>query len=470
MRDAVTNRSHANDEALRLISTLLRELSSDLVGENVVHLESLYTRTSEISGTPLRDSYHFGQTITNDYGRPYGKGFSNVSGFSTYAASGLFYGYFRGEYQYSPGRSAEGATVRQFISNVDQNLLQSATPVSNTNQFQTQEMYAGIKLGFENFTFGKQSLWWGPGQDSAFSFSNNAQPFYSLRLAQNRPLILPGLFSRLGKIRTELLFGKLSDHQWPPRPYVNAQKISLALTDNFELGFTRSAFFGGVGHPLTLGNFASSLFSTASTGASGYGARNDPGDRHSGFDFRYRVPGLRRYLSIYSDSYADDDPSPLDNPKRSAWGPGIYLAQLPGLRKLDFRFETYSTLLYREDMGGNFIYYNTEYHDAYTNKGYLLGSWIGRDSRAYSGSSTFWLSGRTTVKAQYRQIKAGVKFLPGGGTQTQGSMAFQWSITPELMVSASAQYERYYIPILGGPDRNVLGSFQVMFTPHGRAL
>jgi hypothetical protein len=322
-----------------------------------------------------------------------------------------------------------------------------------------------VRFGFENITFGKQNLWWGPGEDSAFSFSTNAEPLYMLRFAQARPIVLPGMFSRLGKIRTEIIFGKLSGHQWPPRPFVNAQKISLDLTDNFELGFTRSAFFGGVGHPLTFGNLEASFLSFNSQDTGIYGQANNPGDRHSGFDFRYRVPGLRRYVTIYSDSYADDDPNPLDNPKRSAWAPGLYLSQIPGLRKLDFRFETYSTLLYRRDEGGNFIYWNGQYHDSYTNKGNLLGSWIGRDSRAYVASTTYWFSAKSKLQAKYTQTKAGTTFLPGGGTQTDGSLTAQWSITPEWTIGASAQYERYYIPVLGRPKRDLLGSLQVVFTP-----
>jgi hypothetical protein len=454
-----------SQEALKLIADLKAELGSEDSPTTFLRLESLYTRVTGIEGTPLRDSYHFGQTVSNDYGRPYDKGFSNITGFSGSVTSGPFFGYFRGEYQLAPGRSADPLSVRQLISAVDENPLQGPTPVASTARFEPLEMYAGVKFGFENITFGKQSLWWGPGEASAFSFSNNAEPMYMLRFAQARPIVLPGILSKLGKIRTEVLFGKLSGHQWPARPYVNAQKISLDLTDNLELGFTRSAFFGGVGHPLTLGNLEASVLSTNSTGTGAYGAASDSGDRHSGFDFRYRVPGLRRYLTIYSDSFADDDPSPLDNPKRSAWAPGLYVSQIPGLRGLDFRFETYATLLYRQDEGGDFIYWNGDYHDAYTNQGNLLGSWVGRDSRAYVAAANYWFSARSKLEAQYRQVKAGTDFLPGGGTQTDGSLTAQWSITPEWMVTATLQGERYYIPALNSPKRNLLGSLQIIFTP-----
>ena len=246
-------------------------------------------------------------------------------------------------------------------------------------------MDMGVQLGFENITFGKESLWWGPDEESAFTFSNNAAPFYMLRMAQTQPLILPGPFRLLGKIRTDILFGKLSGHHWPARPFINAQKISLGLTDNFELGFTRASIFGGVGHPLTLGSLKASLFSVSSVDFGPYGSPDLPGTRFSSFDFRWRIPGLRKYVTVYSDSYGRDEPNPIDNPKRASWAPGLYLTRLPGLRRLDFRFETYSTWLYRKDQGGNFIYWDNQYRDASTNNGVLFGSWIGRDSRAAPG-------------------------------------------------------------------------------------
>jgi membrane-associated phospholipid phosphatase len=454
-----------NRYVLTLLADLKAEFSHEPTEQNAVRLESIYTRMMDIQGAPLRDSYHFGQTLDNDLGRPYGEGFNNVTGISGYAVSGRFSAYFRGEYQEAPGADGYSLPVRQFIAAADQNPLQGPAPIAATNRFEPLEMYTGVQLGIENITFGKQSLWWGPSEQSAFSFSNNAAPFYMLRFAQTRPFVLPGIFSRLGKIRTEFIFGKLSGHEWPPRPFVNAQKISLDLTDNLELGFTRSAFFGGVGHPLTLGSFEASLFNVNSADFGPYGSPDLPGDRHSDFDFRWRMPGLRRYLTFYSDSYADDDPNPLDNPKRSAWSPGLYFSHLPGLRKLDFTVETVSTWLYRQDAGGDFIYFDGQYHDSYTNDGNLLGSWIGRDSRAYEATANYWISSKSKLQGQYRQIKAAAKFLPGGGTQTDASLSAQIALRPEWLMSAEVQVERYYIPILGGPEKDIVCSFQLTFTP-----
>jgi hypothetical protein len=453
-----------NEEALHLISALKDEFASQPKNVSGVRIESLYARFLEIAGPPLNDSYHFGQTLANDYGRPYGRGANGVAGFSASATWNRFSAYFRGEYQGAPGTPPYSLGLRNFIAQVDQNPLQPAIAQTSTNHFNPLEMYLGAQLGDFNVTFGKQSLWWGPGSDSAFHFSDNAEPAYMLRVAQTNPIVLPGPFRFLGRIRGQFVVGRLSGHQFPPRPFWNAQKITLQLTPDFEVGFTRSAIFGGVGHPLTAQAIAASFFSTASS------ASYDAGDRRSGFDFKWHVPGLRRYLTIYSDSLADDDPNPLDNPRRAAWGPGLYLSQLPRLRKLDFRLETYSTWLYLRDAGGQFIYWNGQYHDAYTNNGVLLGSSIGRDARAYTASSTYWLSARNKIGGSYRQVKTGSNFLPGGGTQTDVSVNTDWQLHSDWQLHAFAQYERYFLPVVGPPRHDLTVGLEITFFPRDWSL
>lgn len=454
-----------NNEALNLIAALKTEFSEEGDTPDVARIESLYTRFTHVSGTPLRDSYHFGQTLVDDYGRPYEQGASTIDGISADGTWGRFSGYFRGEYQESSGGGPSSNQVRSFIANTDGIPLPSANGLPAVSRFDPIEMYVGAQLGDFNITVGKQSIWWGPGEDSAFQFSNNAEPMYMIRAAQTMPFLLPGPFRFLGRIRTQFLLGRLAGHEFPPRPFINAQKITFQLTRDFEVGFTRSAIFGGVGHPLTIGTFGRSFFSFSSTGSTIFGSAGDPGDRRSGFDFRWHLPKLRRYVTIYSDSLADDEPNPLDSPRRSAWGPGIYFTQLPKLGKLDLRLETYSTWLYPKDHGGQFIYWNNQYHDAYTNDGNLLGSWIGRDARTYIASSTYWVSGKDKLTASWRQTKAGSNFLPGGGTQTDVSLSAQWQVRPEWLVTAFGQYERYFVPILGNPHRDLTAGIQVTFYP-----
>lgn len=454
-----------NRDAQILLAALKSEFANEADGRAQVRVESIYARVLPVGGTPLRDSYHFGQTIVNDYGRPYGRGTNAVGGFSAFGTTGRFSGYFRGEYQESGSTLPYSQGVQNLIGALDGVPAQPRKGISATNKFEPLEMYVGARLGNFDLTFGKRTLYWGPGEYSAFHFSENAEPFYALRIVQQAPFVLPGSLRLLGHIRTQMLIGKLSGHLYPPRPLINAEKITFQLTENLELGLTRTSIFGGVGHPLTTASILRSFFSTSSTGGTASGSSKDPGDRRSGFDFAWRVPGLRRFVTIYSDSLADDEPNPLDSPRRSAWAPGVYLSQLPGLRRMDLRFETYSTWLYRGDAGGQFIYWNNQYRDAYTNDGSLFGSWVGRDARTYQAASTYWWSAQNKLAVSFKQTKTSSLFLPGGGSQTDVSIDAQRTIGPNLTANAFVQSERYFIPALAGPKRNLSAGLQITFSP-----
>ncbi len=461
----------ADSVALKMITDLRAELNDKkLDDENGIRLQSLYTGFTGITGTPLADSYHFGQTVANNYGRPYGSGLNNVSGASGYANFDRFFVYLRGEYQYAPGSPDYSLGVRQFIASADRNPLLPASGDRSVSRFQPQEMYAGMQLGFENISFGRENLWWGPGQDSAFAFSDNADPFYMLNFDQTRPIVLPSIFRYLGKMRTQFIFGELSGHLWPRKPQVNAQKLTFDVTDNLEVGITLSVFWGGAWHPITLHSFKNSLVSYSSTGCTfRYGDRCDPGDRHTGFDFRWRLPGLRKYVTLYSDSYADDETNPLSNPARSAWGPGIYVAQIPHAEHFDFRFESYDTWI-NQARNGNFFYWNSQYHDSYTNDGFLLGSYVGRQARAYVGTVDYWMSARTKFQVQVRQLNEPATYLPGRGRQGDAQITAQWGLNSELLLSLSGQAEKYDIPILGPSHKDETIAFSVVYAPRNSVI
>src|SRR6202045_2590562 len=110
-------------EAVALYQALRRELGSDPSSAGVLHpcssLESTYLRLGGIAGTPLRDSFHLGQSIINDYGRPYQEGFNPISGFSTRSVAGRFALYFRGEYQHAPGAPGYSQSLANTLSTID---------------------------------------------------------------------------------------------------------------------------------------------------------------------------------------------------------------------------------------------------------------------------------------------------------------------------------------------------------------
>lgn len=448
--------------------SILREELGEEPRYQAVSIDSIYSGYTSIAGSPLRDSYHFGQTIWNDFGRHYDQGGNVFTGASLNAVAGPFFMYARGEYQHAPGRGPLTDAQRALIGGLDLNAVLPAAPVSPTDRFYPLDMYAGVQLGEYALTFGKQSLWLGPGESGPLMLSDNADPMYMLRLSRTTPLVLPGILRHLGEIRGEFLFAKLSGHQFPPRPFFNLQKISFRPTKNLEIGFTRASLWAGAGHPFTARSLVRNFTANGDTGPGGI----DPGDRKSGFDFAYRLPGLRNWITLYSDFYSDDDPSPLANPRRAAVNPGVYLSHLPGVSKLDLRVEAVSTQsLTATDRGGTFLYFNNNYHDSNTNKGFLFGNQTGRDGRTYQAWSTYHFSAVRSLQVGYRDTKTSSNFLPGGGTQSDASVRLLWQVRPSWSVNAFVQYERWFIPVLRPTaQQTVTGSLQLTFTPHFKSM
>jgi hypothetical protein len=447
-------------EVAGLISALHRELDSFGLAAPSITVQSVYTRNGAIAGPALDDSFHFGQTWTLDNGRPFGRGWNSYTGFTADAGSGRFVAYMSGEYQHAPGSDPYSLAVREAISTMDNIPLPPAVARSDTSRFRAIEAYAGFRLGELEFTAGKQALWWGPTYDAPLSFSNNAEPTKNLRISTLHPIRLWSL----AEIRAEFVIGKLGGQQYTWRPWFNAQKLSFKLTDNLEMGFTRWSIFWGVGHPMTLGSFIDN-FATLNAGV---GGRANPGDRKGGFDFRYRIPGLRNWLTLYTDSYCDDDPSPLASPHRAAIEPGIYWTHVPGIAHLAFRVEAPSTTLMGLDNIINYV--NYEYLSGNTNYGQLLGSWVGRDGRAEEAWATYRFSPRNKIELGFRQLKGSAKLIPGGSTQSDLSLESSYALARDLSADFFAQYEKFYIPLLG-PRRNNLSSWiQLTWEPNLQIL
>ena len=460
-----------SSEAQRFYATLRNEFEPELSesvsggGEKSVRVESLYSRMTGISGQPLNDSYHFGQTIINNYGRPYQEGFNSYDGFSGYAVVGRFVIYSRGEFQHAASAHAYPLSVRQVIAAADVNPLRPAEPFAAKDQFRLLDTYAAANVAGWNLSFGKQSLWWAPNYGGALLFSDNAEPIYMARVSRNAPFQLPWIFRLLGPMKWDLFFGKFSGNQYPPRPLIHGEKISFQPTRSLEVSFSRTGEFGGVGRPLTLGAIYHSYFSFQSS--VGYSASQNPGERNGGFDFTYRLPGFRNWISVYADLMSRDDPNPLDAPRRASWNPGLYLAWIPRVPRLDFRVEAVNTNPPSTSApDGQFDYWETFYHDLYTNKNNVIGDWIGRQGTGFQSWSTYWFGPQNTIQFAYHHAKVSGNFIPSGETLNDGSITLNWCLRDNVQFNASVQYEKWRAPVLAAtPQANWTSSVEITLWP-----
>jgi len=466
-------------EAGRLMVDLKAELESEPLYYESFSLESAYARYGTIAGPALQDSFHFGQTWWNDFGRPLGRGSSAIAGFSYRAHDGRFFFYDRQELQHSPGNPAESPAINELINQLDRfppegdgdPVIQPIPARAAYTRQGAMELYAGVAFAGNALSIGKQELYWGPTTMGPLAFSSNAEPTYNLRFVSTRPHPLP-FFPSFGTYRFDIVLGKLSGHSYPARPWYNGQKAAFNFGDNLEISFTRWSIFWGVGHPITFHSFKANVFSFDSTGdymgigSAMYGDRTDPGDRKSNFDFTYRLPFLRKLVTLYADAYSDDDPSPIDAPRRAVWNPGIYFARLPFLPHMDLRVEAVSSNSLITDFGGQHYFINNQYLDGNTNKGFLLGNAIGRDARAIEGRTGYWFSARSRVEAGYRQNKGGTLFLPGGATVTDGFVNASYAINRHWQAQLFTQYERFLIPsYMPGSQHNTSGWLQLTWNP-----
>ncbi len=465
-----------DEEAREIYLALVDEFENEQegpFGQRTAHteFESVYTIMRGITGTPLNDSFHLGQTIVNDYGRPYQAGFNNYTGFSGRGEAGRFSLYFRGEYQHAP--SAAGYTLPMAIylsENID-NIPFATNPVQDTiplgpidsvNYFRIIEASLSYHLLGHEISFGKNDQWLSPALGGAMSVSINSEAPYTFEINRVEPLRIPGLSRLTGPFRYEFFIGSLKGHTSPNSPWVHMEKVSFKPTKDLEFGFERTVIWGGKGHgcynattdtidpcdePITLHTFLKSFFSVQNVSFAEKYSRDDPGARFGSFDFDYRLPFLHKWVTLYTDSVVHDDVNPISAPRRSGVRPGIYLSRFPGFEHLDLRVEGVSTdPVSDEGANGNFLYYETVQRQGPTNKGYLFADAIGRDAKGGQSWLTYHLSPNEYAQFSYRYIKVDQKFIPSGTTQNDYQFAVTKRFMKDFEVRGWVQAERWVAP------------------------
>jgi hypothetical protein len=468
-------RSQSDDEAQEIFASLRSELAPELTDGSPTFAvpESFYTRLSGIDGPVLNDSYHLGQTVINDYGRPYQPGVSNITGYSARANAGRFSLYVRGEYQHAPGSTGYSTPAAQTLADLDRMpfIPPSSIPyghIAAQDNVRLLEANASVHLIGHEISFGKSDAWLGPAAGSSMAWSNNAENIYSFRINRVEPLYIPFLSRITGLFRYDFFVGSLKGHIEPNDPWIHSEKISFKPTPDIEFGFQRSVIWGGKGHvPVTIHTFLRSFFSTTGVEPAVKFSREDPGARFSTFDFTWRIPWQHHLVTVYTDSLVHDNVFPVSNPGRAGLRPGVYVARLPAMPRVDFRVEGTSTD--PQDPGstrGQFLYFESAQKQGYTNRNFIIGDWIGRQGKGGQAWLTWHLRPEQSLQLEYRMAKAASDFIPGGTTQQQLAGHAVLRFRNNLELKGTVQAELWRAPLIAtGTQRNVLGSLQITYFP-----
>ncbi|HEV2708952.1 MAG TPA: capsule assembly Wzi family protein [Edaphobacter sp.] len=479
--ELITVKAAASD-APALLASLKEEFAVELArragARNVeFRLESLDQRVTAIAGHPLTDGFHFGETLVNDDGRPFTEGTNIYSGVSFRATAGPFAAYVRTELQRVPSAPVPNAFAQQQIAAVDFTSAAAAGPVSGFLRGRLLEANVSFTISNNQFTIGRQSLWWGPARSGATLFSNNSEPIDMLRYDRVRPFLLPGILKLLGPTRAQVLVSRLSGTQYVrptnilfgtsgvalgDQPFIHGEKISFKPTRNFEFSVSRTVIFGGTGSPVNSSTFLRSIFSAGTMNGT-----NDPGDRRAAFDAQYRIPGLRNCLTGYFDGFSDDQPFPLAYPTESAWLSGFFLRCVPRLPHLTFRAEGLLSP-HRDLEFPGFFYFNVHYLSGYTNNRQLIGSWIGREGDGEQAWATWHLSPHSLVELSGRSMTVNREFLRGG-TLRDLRATVDIALRPEWQLLLEEQTEWWHFLLLSTAlQHNAVLTLQLSYRPLGR--
>lgn len=242
----------SNTQAQEIFLAVQRELAAETGNRRgprsfLGGAETVYTRGEGVGGVTLRDSYHLGQTVVNDYGRPYQSGLNFFSGGAAMAEYGRLSLYIRGEYQHSPSGTGYAAGLANQLSELDLN--QSFTgpnapqatipagPIVSQNSFRLIEASLPLHVLGHEISGGKSDAWLGPGRGGSTAWSNNAENIYSFRIDRVEPLSIPLVSRVLGPLRYGFMYGSLKGHTDPNSPYVHNEIFSFRPTNNFEFAF-----------------------------------------------------------------------------------------------------------------------------------------------------------------------------------------------------------------------------------------
>ncbi|HXZ42720.1 MAG TPA: capsule assembly Wzi family protein [Terriglobales bacterium] len=472
--EQIRTKGSEDSQAIQLYTALANEFAPeaarlDGAANRGASLDSVYLRTMGIAGTPLRDGYHFGQTLINDYGRPYGEGTNAISGLTAHAVAGPLSISVQGEYQHAPAVASDPLSVLQAIAFVDgTHPLPDGAP--EIDRLRLLNSTIALTMRNVQISIGKQSLWLGPSEAGPFLFSNNAEPVTMLRFDATSPYEMPLISRLLGPVRSEFFLGRLSGQTWEyspvlfgpnltSQPFIHGTKVSFHPTPNLEFGMGLTAQFGGEGNPFTWSNFLRTFYSHR------VGTGRNPGKRLSEFDFSYRLPGLRNWLQVYVDSMVIDEYSPLGS-DRPGINPGIYLSRLPKIHRTDLRLEGITTdLNVPQHFGPGAFYWDNRYRSGYTNNGSLLGSWIGRRGRGEQAWLTYHFSPRSDLQIGYRHNNVDPAFLRGGTLRDLVART-DFKITDELAFSGFIQQENWkFVTLSSLPKSDLTASVELTFWP-----
>lgn len=180
---------------------------------------------------------------------------------------------------------------------------------ANDKSVSFEGSYLATYLGNWVISLDQTSQWWGPGQDSVMTLSNNAVAFPAIRFTRHNstPIDLPVL-NWLGPISMTTYFGQQEHSNELQHIRTWGARINFKPFDSLEIGVNRVAQWGGRGRPTDFSTFINLLKGEDNTTLDGtISVENEPGNQLGGIDFHWRDTLYGQNIGVYGEIVGEDE-------------------------------------------------------------------------------------------------------------------------------------------------------------------
>ncbi len=234
------------------------------------------------------------------------------------------------------------------------------------------------------------SQWWGPGNDSVLALSNNAIAFPAVRFTRHlsNPIDLPVL-NWLGPISMTTYFGMQEHSNVLQNIRTWGARVNFKPTNALEIGFTRTAQWGGANRPTGFSTFKDLLIGADNAGVGAeVSAAEEPGNQLAGMDFHWAHNLFGRDVGFYGEFIGEDESGGMPSHLMYQLGLETSFGSADNIYHLYAEFSDTFVNCNDDTSSGNCAYEHHLYAEGYRRYGRSMGSSYDSDAQVL----TFGLS------------------------------------------------------------------------------
>jgi len=256
---------------------------------------------------------------------------------------------------------------------------------ANNKNINFEGSYLATFIGNWVISVDQLPQWWGPGQDSALILSNNAIAIPAIRFTRhtNGAIDFPVL-NWLGPISMTTHFGMQEHSNQTKNIRIWGARINFKPYDSLEIGFSRSAQWGGAGREANFRTFWNMIRGNDNTIIDGEITREtEPGNQLGGMDIHWSTSIFNQNIAVYGEVIGEDEAGGLPANVMYQLGLETSFGNIEQLNHLFLEYvNTFVDCTIADNIGvrGNCAYEHSVFQDGYRRYGRSMGSTYDSDT------------------------------------------------------------------------------------------